>query len=81
VVVTPTATPVVADKNYHTSMYLQQSHQPDYVNLGQQPMQQQQQSQWISFMQFQGGEEYYQPHPLQITRVSLSLSPVQVSGR
>jgi hypothetical protein len=32
-------------------------------------------------MQFQGGEEYYQPHPLQITRLSLSLSPVQVSGR
>ncbi len=74
-VVTPTATPVVADKNYHTSMYLQQSHQPDYVNLGQQHMQQQQ-TRWISYMQFQRVEEYYQPHPLQIIRASLSLSSV-----
>jgi hypothetical protein len=62
-------------------MYLQQSHQPGYVTLGQQHMQQQQQSQWNSFIQFQGGEEYYQPPPLQIIRISLSLSPVQVSGR
>ncbi len=44
-------------------------------------MQQQQQSQWNSFIQFQGGEEYYQPPPLQIIRISLLLSPVQVSGR
>jgi hypothetical protein len=71
VVVTPIATTVAADN----SMYLQQSHQPDYVNLGQQHMQQQQ-TRWISYMQFQRVEEYYQPHPLQIIRASLSLSSV-----
>lgn len=45
------------------------------------PPQIQPQQQWVSFTQFQGGERYYKPPPLQLVRVPITLSPVRVSGR
>lgn len=41
----------------------------------------QQQQQWLSFTQYQGGERYYRPPPLQMIRVPVTLNPVRASGR
>jgi hypothetical protein len=39
------------------------------------------QQQWLSYTQFQGGERYYRPPPLQMIRVPVTLNPVRASGR